>query len=293
MLHQPVLLQEVLEGLRVGPGQHIIDCTFGRGGHTRALLQASAPSGTVLAIDADERAFAEGLQGLTPAERARVLAVQDNFRQLTKIATSNGWQEADAILLDLGVSSPQLDDPSYGMSFRSTGPLDMRFDKKQILTAEKIINQWSEKEIQKILKEYGDEPRAQGLATAIVEKRRTQEIKTTHDLVNIIEGVYRWRGGKIHPATKTFQALRIAVNDELGALQTVVPQAMALLKSGGRLAVIAFHSGEDRIVKDLVRQAERDGTVRRLNKHVIRATRVESQLNHRARSAKLRLIEKI
>lgn len=293
MQHQPVLLQEVVQGLALQPNQNVIDCTFGRGGHTAAFLKAIAPSGRVLAIDADTRAFDEGLGQFSGSERARLVCVNDSFQNLVQIATDHNWTQTDAIFLDLGVSSPQLDDPSYGMSFRQTGPLDMRFNKKQKLTAEEIINQWPEKQIQNILKEYGGESRALGLAQAIVEKRRTQKLTTTSELVEIIEKVYRWRGGKIHPATKTFQALRIAVNDELGALREVLPQAINLVKIGGRIGVISFHSGEDSIAKEIFRQAERDQQVKRINKHVIKAEFAETKINPRSRSAKLRLVVKI
>lgn len=288
------MVEEVVTGLRLKANDKVIDCTFGRGGHTREFLKATTPSGRVLAIDTDERAFAEGLSEMNQEDRARVIPVPDNFRNLTDVAARAGWSEADAVFLDLGVSSPMFDDPSYGLSFRGEAPLDMRFNKKiQTLTAAEIVNRWPEKQIQTILKDFADEFRALALARAIVEKRRTKEIKTTADLVEIIQSVYRGRGGKIHPATKTFQALRMAVNDELGALEAVLPQAIQLLKSGGRLGILSFHSKEDRLVKLFLRECERAEEIRRLHKHVIRATRAECLSNPRSRSAKLRLIEKL
>ena len=294
MEHKPVMVEEVITGLNLKANDNVIDCTFGRGGHTREFLRATAPSGKVLAVDVDERAFTEGLGEIASADRARIIPVSDNFRNLAAVAVKFGWDKADAVFLDLGVSSPMFDDPSYGLSFRGEAPLDMRFNKKiQTLTAADVVNRWPEKQIQTILKDFADEFRAAGLARAIVEKRRTKEIKTTADLVEIIQSVYRWRGGKIHPATKTFQALRMAVNDELGALQAVLPETIRLLRKGGHLGALSFHSKEDRLIKIFLRECERAGEIRRLHKHVIRATRAECLKNPRARSAKLRLIEKL
>ena len=285
--HQAVLLSEVLSYLDPQPGRRYIDATFGAGGHTRALLERTTPDGTVLALDLDDSALEQGRQNMA-SFGSRLVLEKANFKDVASVAQAREFTDVDGILADIGVSSMMLDDPDRGFSFMREGPLEMRMDQNQALTAAEIVNTYSEKEIADILYIYGEERRSRPIARSIVHKR---PLATTSDLVQAIQRVMGApRYGKIHPATRTFQALRIAVNDELGNLQAFLNSAPSCLKPGGRLAVITFHSLEDRIVKNAFRSSALPGKA--LTKKVVTATPEETQSNSRARSAKLRVWEK-
>jgi len=269
------------------PGGRFIDATFGGGGHARALLERTSPDGRVLALDQDESALAAGRRDLA-SFGSRLDFVKVNFREVLMVAGERGFLDCDGILADIGVSSMMLDDPSRGFSFMREGPLDMRMDSAQDLTAAAIVNTASERELADILYKYGVERRTRPIARAIV---RSRPLATTTDLAAAIERVSgKPRYGQIHPATRTFQALRIAVNDELGSLEVFVDSAMSVVRGGGRIVVIAFHSLEDRIVKNKFRTPSVPGTV--LTKKVVTAVEDEVRRNSRARSAKLRAWEK-
>src|SRR5262245_34175435 len=248
--HIPVLLNEAMQFLDPKPGGRFIDATLGAGGHTTVLLERTAPDGRVLAIDQDASALSSAGQTLA-AFGQRAILVHSNFREIGTIASQNRFMECDGVLADIGVSSMMLDDPSRGFSFMREGLLDMRMDSAQDLTAAAIVNTASERELADILYKYGEERRSRPIARAIV---RNRPLATTTDLAAVIERVSgKPRYGQIHPATRTFQALRIAVNDELGSLEVFVDSAMSVVRSGGRIVVIAFHSLEDRIVKNKFR----------------------------------------
>jgi 16S rRNA (cytosine1402-N4)-methyltransferase len=284
--HVAVLLNEALSYLDPQPGRRYIDATFGAGGHTQALLERTAPDGAVLGLDLDNSALEQGRQRLASFGSRLVLA-NCNFRDIASVAEANGFSQVDGILADIGISSMMIDDPARGFSFMNSGPLDMRMDSSQELTASDIVNTYSEKEIADILYLYGEERRSRPVARSIV---RSRPLATTADLVQAVQRVMGGpRYGHIHPATRTFQGLRIAVNDELDSLKAFLGSAPACLRPGGRLAVISFHSLEDRIVKNAFRS---DLSGKPLTKKVVMATSEETESNSRARSAKLRVWEK-
>ena len=305
MSHIPVLLEEVLDALLPGgPVRHVVDGTLGAGGHTHALLTRGVEH--VLALDLDPQAIAAARQTLAPFAD-RVTVVQDSYERMADHARRLGWEAVDAILLDLGVSSMQLDTPERGFAFRHEAPLDMRFAPNGSLTAADIVNSWDERTLAEIFFRYGEEPHSRQYARAIVQRR---PIHTTTQLAALIEQAASRPRGKptkaIHPATRVFQALRIAVNDELGAVERTLPHAIDLLRPGGRLAVISFHSLEDRIVKETFREAAKEvvsppgmasirpkqAVVDLLTSKPIEASAEEIALNPRARSAKLRVVQK-
>jgi 16S rRNA (cytosine1402-N4)-methyltransferase len=285
--HRAVLLSETLEYLDPQPGRRYIDSTFGAGGHTQALLERIAPDGMVLALDLDEAALAAGIE-LKRTFGNRLTLVKANFRDIFPVAEAQGFLNVDGILADIGVSSMLLDDPERGFSFMREGALDMRMDRSQPLTAADIVNSWGEKEIADILFAYGEERRSRPIARSIV---RSRPLATTLDLSRAVERVLGGpRYGRIHPATRTFQALRIVVNAELENLEQFLQAAPRCLRDGGRLAVITFHTLEDRIVKNAFRSSAIPG--RPLTKKVVTAGDLETASNPRARSAKLRVWEK-
>jgi 16S rRNA (cytosine1402-N4)-methyltransferase len=284
--HTPVLLDEVLHFLSPQPGGRFIDATLGAGGHTRAILERTSPSGSVLAFDQDESAIERARETLE-SFGSRVTFVHANFREVVSSASQHGFQDCDGVLADIGISSMMVDDPSRGFSFMREGPLDMRMDRSQPLTAADIVNTYSEKEIADILYQYGEERRSRAIARSIV---RARPLKLTTDLARAVQrAMGAPRRGPIHPATRTFQALRIFVNDELGALESFLDGSMTVVRSGGRLVVVTFHSLEDRIVKNKFRSPAVPGRV--LTKKVVTATEAEVARNPRARSAKLRAWE--
>jgi 16S rRNA (cytosine1402-N4)-methyltransferase len=285
--HLPVLLDEVIQFLDPKPGGRFIDATLGAGGHTRAILERTSPDGRVAAIDQDESALASAREMLE-SFGSRLVCVQANFREVRAIAEAHGFTGCDGVLADVGMSSMMVDDPSRGFSFMREGPLDMRMDRSQPLTAAEVVNHYSEKEIADILYTYGEERRSRPIARSIV---RSRPLTRTTDLVAAIQRVTGApRHGQIHPATRTFQALRIHVNDELKSLETFLDSSVAVVRPGGRVVVIAFHSLEDRIVKQKFRASAVPGRV--LTKKIVTATEEEVQRNPRARSAKLRAWER-
>src|SRR5262245_28415684 len=285
--HIPVLLDEVIQFLNPKPGGRFIDATLGAAGHTRAILERTAPDGRVLAIDQDESALLSAKETLQ-SFGSRVVFVHSNFRAVRTIAEQEGFMECDGVLADIGISSMMIDDASRGFSFMREGPLDMRMDRGQALTAADVVNTYSEKEIADIIYMYGEERRSRPIARSVV---RARPLHRTTDLVRAIERVSGSpRHGQIHPATRTFQALRIYVNDELKSLEEFIDSSMAVVRSGGRVAVITFHSLEDRIVKQKFRGSAVPGHV--LTKKIVTASDEEVRRNPRARSAKLRAWER-
>jgi len=301
--HVPVLAEVVRESLAVQPGETVIDATFGAGGHSALLAADLRGKGKLIAIDRDPsvRPYFERFQRHAGVQ-ARFLRGQ--FDIVLEQLASNGVR-ADAVLLDLGVSSMQLDRPERGFSYATDAPLDMRMDSSQDLDARAIVNEWPEKELVTIFRRYGEERYARQIAKAIVRRRREEPFERTAELVDTIRAAIPApaRFGEGHPAKRVFQALRIAVNDELGSLETALPAALAMLRPGGRLAVISFHSLEDRIVKHFLRERERGCTcppdfpvcvcghepeLRAIQRRPVRASEAEVAANPRAASARLR-----
>lgn len=292
--HTPVLAAEALAGLAPRSGGDYLDATVGGGGHTAAILQASAPDGRVLGIDADPAALAASAEQLS-AYAGRVALIHGNFRDVTRLARDAGFDHFDGVLFDLGVSSHQIDTPERGFTFQADAPLDMRLDPTTGLTAADLVNDWTETELANLIFRYGEERASRRIARFIAEARRKQRIETTRQLADLVVRALGGRHGKIHPATRTFQALRIAVNRELESLEAALPQAVALLVPGGRLAVIAFHSLEDRIVKQFFRSeasAMPAPRLRLITRKPLVASTAEVQANPRSRSAKLRIAER-
>ena len=302
--HQPVLYKEIIHALQPQDGGRYVDGTLGAGGHARGILEASAPDGQLLGLDVDPQALALARKTLAPYEQ-RTHLVQASYLSLSRQLAELGWKTVDGIVLDLGVSSMQFDTPERGFSFMNDAPLDMRFGPSALQTAADLVNEYSERELADLIYQYGEERDSRKIARAIV---RARPLHTTRELVAVIEAVSPRRGDRIHPATRTFQALRIAVNEELASVEEVLPQALAALGSGGRLAVISFHSLEDRIVKDFFREQSRDlvnppyeriyeeerkATLKEVNRKPITPGEDEIKSNPRARSAKLRIAEKM
>ncbi len=302
MLHKPVLVKEILEYLNPKPNENFIDATIGEGGHTIEILKKNGPDGKVLGIDWDESQIKNAKENIKEFKE-RIILENDSYANLKEIIEKENFGSVDGILLDIGMSSWQLES-GKGFSFMKDEPLDMRYNgeipnyKSQItneLTAEKIVNEWSENEIEKILREYGEEKFSKKIAKKITEERKINKIKSTFELRDIIAEAMpkRFQHGRIHYATRTFQAIRIAVNHELDNLIEVLPKAIEILSSGGRLVVISFHSLEDRIVKNFFKKKSEEGLVKILTKKPITADQVEILINPRSRSAKLRAIMKI
>ena len=292
-IHEPVLLSEVLDGLNPKPNENYIDCTFGGGGQALAILERIKPAGKLLGLDWDPQAVQTSQQG-------NLILVNDNYKNLKKIVNDTGLGKVNGILLDLGLSSDQLGSTGRGFSFQSQGFLDLRYNPDSHRpTAAEILRTYSEQELTDLFKEYGEEPLARPIARRIVESRqRGQAIETADMLVQLVSNEYRRRfknRSRRQPATRVFQALRIAVNDEYGNLQAALPAAIDVLEPKGRLAVISFQSGEDRLVKHFFKQAaaKDNPTIRILTKKPITASAKELAANWRSRSAKLRIIEKL
>ena len=297
--HIPVLLAEVLAAGRVRPGQRWIDGTFGRGGHTRALLEQGA---LVLGLDQDSAAEAAAGE-LEKRWPEHFRWKQRNFKDLRTCSREQGWDKVNGVLLDLGVSSPQLETPERGFSFRAEGPLDMRMNRDEGATAADLVNELAEDELSKIFYEYGGERESRRVARALAARRRRAPFRTTTDLAAVVaETLPHRRAGGIHPATQVFQALRIAVNHEQEALVAALPQALEIMKPEGVLAVISFHSGEDRVVKGFMRERSspwldtpgRPNTLPNPRHHLREVKRYlpseeEIGKNPRARSARLRV----
>ncbi len=289
--HIAVMTHEVIELLQPNAGGLYLDGTLGGGTHTRALLNASGPNGRVLSLDVDRKALAAAKEAFGPYGD-RWVGLEENFRNMDVAAESIGFAPVDGILLDLGFSSDELVDASKGLSFKVDGPLDMRLGPKSNedgMTAAEIVNSWPEDDIAKMLETFGEEPHSHRIAKHIVEARKAARIIGTLDLASVVtRAINRRPGDKIHPATRTFQALRIAVNDELQALKQAMVAAHKILKPEGRLAIISFHSLEDRIVK----HAFNEGEWNVVTEKVVRPTDQEMEENPRSRSAKLRVAAK-
>ncbi len=290
--HIPVLAAEVLAGLMPQAGKCYIDGTLGGAGHAAAILEASAPDGQLLGIDLDPAALAAAAAVLA-VYGERVQLVRGNFRDLAPIAQAAGIDLVDGILLDLGVSSYQLDTAERGFSFAADAPLDMRLDPDAARSAADLVAELSEQELADIIYRYGEERGSRRIARLLVAARRKVPITTTGALADLVTRALGGRHGRLHPATRTFQALRIAVNGELDSLEQVLPQAIELLRPGGRLAVISFHSLEDRIVKHALRAAAQAGELTIITRKPIEASTAEARINPRSRSAKLRIAERI
>ena len=293
MSHITVLLQEAIEGLSFEPDDIVVDATFGSGGHAVEILRQLNSDGIYVGIDADNSAFA----GTTLAKtKATVHLVNDNFQNITEILRSLHIEKADAILADLGWRMEQFTDGGKGFSFNVDEPLYMTFGdpKDYPFTAEDIINEWNEETLANILYGYAEERFSRRIAKAIVTERKSLKISSTKQLVEIVQSAVpkAYLHKKVHPATKTFQALRIAVNDELGVLERFIDESMNCLEVGGRLAIITFHSIEDRIVKHTFRSLKEAGSGQLITKKPICPSPEEMKNNPRSRSAKLRIIEK-
>lgn len=319
--HVPVMLEEVLKFLQPEPGGVYIDGTVGGGGHTEAILERSAPDGRVLGIDTDAHALTRVQARLAePVKNGRLLLRQGNFAELTHIVNEVGFASIQGVLLDLGFSSDQMDNPERGLSFSSDGPLDMRLDQTQPVSAADLVNSASEQELADIFWRYGEETRSRQIARRIVRARANGAITRTAQLAQLAAAGAPYKPGAIHPATKTFQALRIAVNAELEQLETALPQILDVLSKrkresnaggegsdeGGRMVIISFHSLEDRLVKEFMRREATDclcpprvpvcvcghkARLRLLTHKPVVPTPQEVAANPRARSAKLRAAE--
>ncbi len=301
--HVPVLLKESIELLDVRPGGMYVDCTLGAGGHSLGMLQASSPGGRLLGVDADPRAIREAQRSLA-AFRGSFVLCNDNFVNLRSLAASYGFMPVNGVLFDLGMSSMQLEEGGRGFSFRHDDPLDMRFSPDQSLTAADIVNSFSQDRLAHILETYGEEFKGRTIAKHIVKNR---PLRTTSQLAELVVKAIDGHG-KTHPATKTFQALRIFVNNEMSNLESALRQALDLLGHRGRLAVISYHSLEDRIVKTIFQGEARDcicpistpvcmcdhrASVKIVTKKVVVPSLTEIRINPRSRSAKLRVAEKL
>ncbi len=294
MAHLPVLLAEVLDGLALQPGDDVIDGTLGDGGHAAAILEQTAPNGRLLGIDLDPEARRAAAERLKPFEKRTVIAA-GNYADMAQLAAEYGFTAVAGIVLDIGIRSEQLEESGRGFSFKRDEPLRMTFSPDAETTAAELVNGLSEVELTRLLREYGEERHALAIAKAIVRHRRRQRILTTLQLVEIIAAAVPggYRKAKLHYATRTFQALRIAVNGELENLERGLVAAMTLLAPGGRLAVISFHSLEDRIVKHAFQRWTQEGRATILTKKPLTAAPKEIKTNPRSRSAKLRVAEKI
>ena len=295
--HKSVLLQEVIDGLWVQSGKKYIDATLGAGGHTKSIIEHG---GVVLGIDQDRDSLAYVRENFkSEILNLKLTIAQGNFAQIQQIAKENRFENVSGILFDLGVSSHQLDEQSRGFSFLQNAPLDMRMNQDLSVSAKELVNGLTKGELMTLFTRYGEEPFAKRIAEKIVSDRLQKPIETTTQLAQLIASVYpkgnhqpASKHGKVHPATKVFQALRIAVNDELGSLEAALAQVLGLLTTNGRVAIISFHSLEDRIVKHTFRDWEEKGFGKVITDKPIEATEEEIQENRRSRSSKLRIFEK-
>jgi len=288
-MHIPVLQKEVLQHLDPKKNENFIDCTFGGGGHALTVLEKISPKGKVLGIEVDSEIYRK-IKPQTKKFLNRLILVNDSYVNLKKIVEKYSFGPIHGILFDLGMSSWHLEESERGFSFMRTEPLDMRYGLQKSLTAEKIINFWAEEEIEKILREYGQERFSRTIAKEIIKARKRSQIKTTLQLVGIIKEAIprKCQHQKIHPATRTFQALRITVNDELENFRRALPQALEILEKEGRIVVISFHSLEDKIVKTFFKEKAKEDILKILTKKPIIPSKTEIQKNPRSRSAKLR-----
>ncbi|MBF0329117.1 MAG: 16S rRNA (cytosine(1402)-N(4))-methyltransferase RsmH [Nitrospirae bacterium] len=289
MVHQPVMIEETLEMLNIKQDGTYVDATVGLGGHSSAILSRLDEHGRIVGIDRDDNALSIAFERLG---NNRVHLAKGSFSSIDRILASFGVAGFDGVVFDLGLSMMQLKDLGRGFSFNSTERLDMRMDRSQALSAWDVVNRYQEKTIEKILKEYGEERLATKIAKAIISNRKQAAINTCSELAEIVSAVYGYRG-KIHPATRTFQALRIEVNRELDELREGLSAAASGLRNGGRVCVISYHSLEDRIVKNFIRDGAKSGALRNITKKPLVPKAEETKRNPASRSAKLRGAEKI
>ncbi len=296
-MHTPVLLKEIIEGFNPKSNQNYVDCTLGEGGHGLEILKHILPNGKLLGIDFDHRNIGFVKQRFIDSgiEENNFVLVNDNFKNLKNIVDSRGFNNISGILFDLGLNSYFLDESKRGFSFRFDEELDMRFDIKSTLTAKEVINTFSPEDLERILNDYGEETFAKNIVKNIVQTRKNHEITSTYELNEIIfKSTPVWyHHRKIHPSTKTFMALRIFVNQELENLETAIKAASELVAVSGKIAIISFHSLEDRIVKNYFKELVNQKKFRIVNKKTIVPKWTEIKQNKRSRSAKLRIIEKI
>ena len=293
VLHKPVMSDEALEHLELSPGNIALDCTVGCGGHAQAILNSVLPGGRLIGIDWDKDALEEARKSLVDYKGHFDLFC-DNFANAAAVLDACKVKKIDACLVDLGMSSLQLENPGRGFSIKYDGPLDMRMDKKSRIDASQIVNDLPEYELMKLLRAYGEERFARSIARGIARARSKKPIATTWELAKVVTGSMpaRFRHRKIHPATRTFQALRIAVNKELGNLEQILDVMPGYLKEGSRICVISFHSLEDRIVKRFFKKSAAEKTLKIITKKPLVPRDAETKENPRARSAKLRVAEK-
>lgn len=305
--HIPVLVEEVIAGLNLKPGDNVVDATLGGGGHAEALLKATAPSGKLLGIDADAHAVKRAASKLDKYKN-RIVLKQGNYADISAFVYESGINPISAVLLDLGLSRDQLDDEHRGFGFSTQGQLDMRFSDQGVLTADEIVNTWSEDDLTHIFRVYGEERHAARAAKTLVAARKRAPIRSVPELVELVmRGVGRRGSNRTHPATRIFQALRIATNRELENLETALPTILSVVASGGRVAVISYHSLEDRIVKRFFKReatgcvcppelpvcrCSHEPSLNIVNKKVIIPSPREIAKNRAARSAKLRIVQK-
>ncbi|MSR73045.1 16S rRNA (cytosine(1402)-N(4))-methyltransferase RsmH [Candidatus Parcubacteria bacterium] len=297
VVHKSVLLQQSILGLDIKAGDVFVDATLGGGGHSEAVCEVAHGNVTIIGVDADQKAVQRSQMRLKKQD-CKILFKQSNFRNLDVVLAELGFTQVDKILFDLGLSSQEIQESGRGFTFQKNEPLLMTFNaepKEEDLTAREIVNTWDEENIETIIKSYGEEKYARRIARMIVESRAEKPIETTFDLVEIIKMATpsSYHRMKIHPATRTFQALRMTVNDEVRTLTEGLEKSFASLRVGGRIAVISFHSIEDRVVKHYFKKLAVDGKLILINKKPITPTDEEIAENPRSRSAKLRIIEKI
>lgn len=292
--HTPVLVGPLIEHLAPKPGQTVVDCTVGLGGHSLAVLPRLLPAGRVVAVDRDVQALEHARRRLVEFS-PHVEFVHEDFRRLPDLLRERRLNAVDGVVADLGISSMHVDEAERGFSFAKAGPLDMRMDARQPMTAASLLRTLSERELAHLLQVYGEERWARRIAGRIVEARAAHPIDTTTQLARIVAEAVPPRGGsrRVHPATRTFLALRIAVNDELGSLEALLAALPDVLAPGGRAVIIAFHSLEDRLVKRAFRQGAAEGVYRLLTKKPVVPSEQEARDNPRSRSAKLRAVERL
>ncbi len=293
-LHLPVLKEEVLDFLDPEPGDILVDATLGGGGHSSEILKRIMPGGRLIAMDRDHEAIRRARLAFKDSEKG-VTLVREDFRNIKRVLSGEGVEKIDGVIFDLGMSSYQLDDNSRGFSFMKDGPLDMRFDTSSGITAMDVVNSFTRNELAEIIREYGEEKHNNLIARAIVEARKRGYIRTTGQLAEIVSGAAgRWYSRqKIHPACRTFQAIRMYVNAEMSAVEHGVEGALGALRSGKRICVISFHSLEDRVVKNIFRREKKLGHVKIVTKKPVLPSRQEVYGNPRSRSAKLRVAERV
>ncbi len=291
--HIPVMLKEVLQHLNLKPGARVLDCTLGLAGHAVAIAEIIGAGGEIIGIDRDQGSLEKARQWLQ-STAVKCQLRQADFRNLDEVLKELGGGSVDAILFDLGISSYQLDDPQRGFSLKSDGPLDMRMDQGSYISAYELVNSLSERELSSIIKNFGEERWHNRIARVLVQERLKKPIETTQELSEVILKAipHRYQHQRIHPATRTFQAIRIAVNRELEALELALTRSLAFLKVGGRICVISFHSLEDRIVKETFRKNSQAGVLKIISKKPLRPEDQEINNNPRSRSARLRVAER-